>query len=376
MDSVDNNIATRKIEHIRLSLLDEVVVSDNCKQFYDEILLVHRALPGLDFRDVTLETSFLGYRLNAPLMITGMTGGHKETYSINAALARVANRFRIAIGVGSQRSMLVNRGDVEVTRTYRVVRDEAREVPVIGNIGANTLLDISVEDVVFLVEEIEADAIAIHLNPAQEVVQPEGDTRFSPIILEKVREIVRHINKPVIIKEVGFGLSMDVARDFYSIGVKIFDVAGSCGTNWALVEALRHQERSARRDVGFLLRRWGIPTPLAVIETRSVAPESIIIASGGVWDGLKGAMNLALGANIVGFARPALKAYAEGGVDAVSRFIERYIEELKTILFLTGSRELKDLRKAPVVLGPIVQSYLAQRGINPDYYLKIVRSIT
>lgn len=375
MDSGDNNIATRKIEHIRVSLLDEVVVSDNCKRFYDDIMLVHRALPGLDFRDVVLETNFLGYELSAPLMITGMTGGHKETYSINAALAKVANRFRIAIGVGSQRAMLVNRGDMEVIKTYRVVRDEARDVPVVGNIGANTLLDVSVEDIASLVEEIEADALAVHLNPAQEVVQPEGDTRFPPSILEKVREIVKHIGRPVIIKEVGFGLSMDVARAFYSIGVKIFDVAGSCGTNWALVEALRHQEHTARREIGFLLRHWGIPTPLAVIETRSAAPESIIIASGGVWNGLKGAVNLALGADLVGFARPALKAFAEGGADAVSRFIEKYIEELKTILFLTGSSELKDLREAPVVLGPTVQSYMVQRGINPDYYLKVARSI-
>lgn len=369
----DPTIDVRKVDHLRLSLLDEVDMSPLCRDLYDEIRLVHKGLPGINYEDVELGAEFLGYKLRAPLVITGITGGPPATTPINEKLAALAEEFGIGIGVGSQRAMLVNRGREEVLRSYKVVREIARDVPVIGNIGANTLQDLQLEDIIYLVESIGADALAIHLNPAQELVQPEGDTRFSSLVLDKIAEIRKGLGKPLIIKEVGFGLSMEVVKKFHDIGIRIFDVAGACGTNWAVIESYRHQADSPRSSLASILKGWGIPTPLSVIEARWASPGSTVIASGGVWNGLLAAKNIALGADLVGFARPVLKALLEGGPEAARKFLAKYIEELRAAMFLTGSRSVSELKRAQVVIGDRVARYLEMRGIDRGLYFEIAR---
>jgi len=366
----DQNISSRKLEHIDIVLNKPVDYKGLCDEYYRSIILIHQAFPGIVYDEVDLTTRFLKHKLDAPIVITGITGGHSSTVEINRRLVEVANRFNIAIGVGSQRAMLVHRHDNDVIESYRIVRRLASNIPVIGNIGLNTLSDLSIEDVEYLIEQLEPDALAIHLNPAQELIQPEGDTRFNRNLISKVEEILDNINIPVIIKEVGTGLSYETIRVFYNIGVRYFDVAGACGTNWILVEKYRGNDLD-KQFLASILSEWGIPTPLSVIETRYAAPNATIIASGGVWDGLKACKNIALGADLVGLAKPVLKHVVES-LDNAVKYMELYIESLKAILFLTGSRNLEEFARKPVVVLDPIKTYMVQRGIDPlKYFISI-----
>jgi isopentenyl-diphosphate delta-isomerase len=356
------------LEHLRIVYEKDIVFPSRCRELYDSIMLIHQGFPGIDYDEVDLRFRFLGYQLSAPIMITGMTGGHRDLIDINGSLAKLAEEYRIAIGVGSQRPILVKPSS-DVIESYRVVRKYAANVPVIGNIGANTLQDYDVKDIVRLVEIINADALAIHLNPAQEIIHPEGDTRFDEKVLDKVNELIDRLDKPVIIKEVGNGLSMETVKKFRSIGIRYFDVSGACGTNWILVEKYRSSS-PIKRIIADELSNWGIPTPLAVIEARYTAPDSIIIASGGVWDGIKAVKNLVLGADMVGFARPVLVNLLEG-YDKAREYIERYIMEMKTVMFLIGAKNLEQLHRKPVILLNNIKDYMIQRGIDPEVYNEV-----
>lgn len=339
-----------------------------CEDLYDEIILIHQAFPGIDLNDVNLETEFLGYRLSSPIVISAITGGTGEAKLINEKLAQLASRKRLALGLGSQRPILVNKS-VEVLESYRIARRIARDVPVIGNIGLNTLNDLSFEDVEYLVNVIEADALAIHLNPAQEVIQPEGDTRFNDKVLDKLELIVKNLKVPVIVKEVGNGLSKETVETLYGIGIKFFDTAGRCGTNWIIIESHRLPNDSPLRNVASIMWRWGIPTPLSVIETRWAAVDATVIASGGVWDGLKAVKNIALGADLVGLAKPILEKLLKEGFESLERFIEEYVLTMKLTMFLMGARDVRDVHSKPVVLGEGIVNYMVSRGIN---YLEFI----
>jgi isopentenyl-diphosphate delta-isomerase len=363
---------SRKNEHIHLSLRSDVTFENKCRELFSQIVLIHQALPGLRYEDIDLSTSFLSYELSAPIVIEAMTGGTRLAKKINESLALVASKYRVAIGVGSQRPIIASKFDPEIVATYRVVRDIAREVPVIGNIGVAQLAEFDINDIIRAVELIEADALAVHLNPAQEIIQPEGDRNFSTSLVEKVVELSKSLRKPIIIKEVGNGLSLEVASLFCKHGLRIFDVAGACGTSWVMIEALRCHEGSPNHVLGSKLHEewWGIPTPLSLVEVKAACPGSKVIASGGVWDGFKAAKMLAIGASMVGFARPLLKALVDAGLEGAFKYLEQYIRELKTAMFLTGTRSLRELCEKPVVLGPLVVSYLTMRGIDVAAYLK------
>ncbi len=358
----------RKYEHIEIVLRENVVYPGRCRDTYRDIKLIHMALPMIDYNDVDTSIEFLGRDLSAPLMITGMTGGHRETTEINRVLARVAEKTGIAIGVGSQRAML-EKNTPEIVYSYRVVREEAPSVPVIGNIGANTLNDIGWRDVQGLVDAIEADAIAVHLNPGQELIQPEGDTRFSSRLIDKISELVDNLSVPVIVKEVGTGLSMETVKALSDAGVEIFDVSGACGTNWMIVERYRRRDNAR---IFTAMGEWGIPTPIAVVEARWASPSSHIIASGGVWSGYEAALNIALGANMAGFALPILRAVVEGGVEAGIRFVENYISDLRATMFLAGASDIEELRRIRnMVIAGATREYLGARGIDIDIYMSI-----
>jgi isopentenyl-diphosphate delta-isomerase len=368
----DREINLRKLEHINIVLEKNVDYPDHCTEIYESIILIHQGFPGVDYDEIDLTTRFLDYELRAPVMITGMTGGHPDTRDINEKIAKLALEYGVAVGVGSQRPMLINRSD-EIVETYRIVRRTvSREIPVVGNIGLNTLNDISVDDIEYLIEQLEADALAIHLNPGQELIQPEGDTRFNMGVIDKLGKILDRIDVPVIIKEVGTGLSIETVRTFYEIGIRYFDVAGACGTNWILVEMYRSRTTDLKRDIASLLRNWGIPTPLSVIETRYAAPDSYIIASGGVWDGVKAVKNLVLGADLVGLAKPIIK-HILLDYGKAREYLERFIGLLKAVMFLIGARRIEDLTSKPVVILDPVKTYLEQRGIDVKKYVTSIR---
>ncbi|MET1160721.1 MAG: type 2 isopentenyl-diphosphate Delta-isomerase [Thermoprotei archaeon] len=369
---MDNTTKKRKEQHIDIVTKLKPIYRDKCKKYYDSIILIHSAFPGIKYSDIDTTIKFLGYELSAPIMITGMTGGYAGAIDINEKLAIIASKSRIAIGVGSQKPLLESR-DNETVKSYKIVREKAYDVPVIGNIGIDSLRKTSIEEIIELLDIIDADALAIHLNPAQELVQPEGNTDFSRDILNIIGQLVKKVNKPVIIKEVGTGLSMEVVELFYSRGIRYFDVAGSCGTNWIMVEYYR--TRGIKKYLAKLLRNWGIPTPLSVVEARCTAPNSFIIASGGVWNGLYAVKNIALGANLVGFARPILKILVKHGLEQAIKYIERYIESIKAVMFLTGASSIKELWRIPISLLSPTKDYITQRGIDIKNYMFLRRTL-
>jgi isopentenyl-diphosphate delta-isomerase len=315
--------------------------------------LLHNALPEVDRDAIDLSVDFLGKRLSAPLVIAGMTGGHRMAHEVNAVLARAAERHGLAMGVGSQRAAL-RRPDLDYT--YRVVREQAPSAFLIGNIGAPQLIDqagtppLSLDEVQSAVSMIEANALAIHLNFVQESVMPEGDRRAAGCA-EAIQRVREHLSTPVIAKETGAGMSRATAVRLKDLGVAALDVGGVGGTSFAAVEGLRAeaQGHASGQRLGEVLRDWGIPTPVALVGALQTGLP--VIATGGIRGGLDAARALALGACMVGVARPLLRAALEGDA-AVDGWIDQLLYEVRTVLFLTGSPNLEALRaRHPLVLG-------------------------
>jgi isopentenyl-diphosphate delta-isomerase len=314
----------------------------------EEVDLVHDALPELAVDEVDVSTTFLGKTLRAPLLITGMTGGTAEASAINRDLARVAEECGIAFGLGSQRAM---QRRPELAYTFEV-RSHAPTTVVLANLGLVQATATATADVVRLVEAVGADALCVHLNPAQELIQPGGDRDFRGGAATLSR-LVRELPVPVVAKETGCGISRAVAVRLRDLGVSIVDVSGAGGTSWVKVEAIRADEPG--RDLGRVFADWGIPTAAAVRATRGLG--LVCIASGGVRSGLDVAKVIALGARIAGVALPVFRAYREGGSGAARRFIERLTTELRTAMVLTGSRNIDALGRVPTVLGPRVRTW-------------------
>ncbi len=328
----------RKAEHINIALLDEVDLSYRFSWF-DSVRLSHNALPDRSFEEVDLSWRFLGYELEAPLLIEGMTGGHESSLPINEALARAAHAERIALGVGSQRAALMNSS---LIGTYRVVREVAHDVPVIANLGLSHVLgEEGIDNAKRAVDMIDADAIAIHLNPLQELIQPEGDKDFSDSLVS-IRDLVRELDVPVIVKEVGSGISYELSLTLREAGVSYVDVAGQGGTSWSLIEGRRSQEGSIEREASIRFADWGIPTPLSIMEVSRSGLN--VIGSGGVRSGLDAAKCIALGAIAAGAARPFLLAATSGGVEGVLRVVRGFKFEMRLATFLTGSLTPDQLR--------------------------------
>jgi isopentenyl-diphosphate delta-isomerase len=269
-----------------------------------------------------------------------MTGGYQGAFRINRELARVCREEGLALGVGSQRQALEQN---DFHRTFSIVREEAPEIPIIGNLGASEVASLtSVEPVRSLARLIGADAFAIHLNPLQEFLQPEGKTNFRGV-LNGIRMLAQESGLPIIVKEVGAGISAEVAERLLAAGVSVIDVAGAGGTSWAGVEALRTRDRSFAERFW----DWGIPTAEALREVnalRARGSEFTLIASGGITSGLDAAKCLALGADLVGSARPMLKALKSGGVRGLRALVQDWKKELRGIMFLTGSATIAALR--------------------------------
>lgn len=349
---MSDRIQERKLDH--LSLCAESDVSFRRKTtLLEQVQLVHQALPELSFDDVDPSVEICGKTLTAPVYISAMTGGTAKAEQINRDLAQAAQELGIAVGLGSQRPMLT---DPATARTY-AVREVAPDVLLLGNIGLVQARELSSQALADLVGQVDADALCVHLNPAMELVQPGGDRDFSRGE-ETLARLVAELPVPVIVKEVGTGLSAAVAARCRRAGVKHLDVAGAGGTSWVAVETLR--ARGEDQAVGELLWDWGIPTAASILQVR--APGTTVLASGGLRHGLDMARALALGASAAGLATPALKAQAAGGTEGVRRELATHIQVLRTVMFLCGCPNLESLWQAPRTLGPDLAAWAALGG--------------
>jgi isopentenyl-diphosphate delta-isomerase len=342
-----SGVESRKEDHIEIALRERVE-SRKETSWFEYVYLVHRALPEIDLDEVDMGVSLFGKKLSAPLIIDSMTGGSEKGAEINRSLARIASKLGIGMGVGSQRAAIEN---PELSKTFSVVREEAPETFVYANIGAPQLArGFGVEEAKRCVEMVKADALVIHLNPLQEAVQAEGEPHFRGV-LDRIKDIVDGIGVPVIVKEVGAGLSREVVALLESVGVSGFNVAGVGGTSWAGVESIRSRMKGATEKalLGETFWDWGIPTAAAILEARSVTKKPVI-ASGGIRSGLDVAKAIALGADAAAMALPVLRTLLLEGEEGAYAMLKRVVEEVRLAMFLTGSRNLNELRSARYVL--------------------------
>lgn len=347
----DDDIARRKDEHLALAATDAVAFRSRTT-LLEDVALVHSALPDLALSEVDLSTRLFGKRLRAPMVIASMTGGTPKAGEINRALATLAEERGLAFALGSQRAMQKR---PESAGTFRV-RDVAKTTLVIGNLGVVAARDQSTEDIAALVREVGADALFLHMNPAQELIQPGGDRDFRGG-LDTFARLTSELPFPIAAKETGCGVSASVARGLRAAGVKVVDVSGAGGTSWVGVETLRATGVDEEaRALGELLWDWGIPTAASVALVARVGLTPI--ATGGISTGLDVARAIALGAHAAGIARPILAAYEHGGADEVGRMLDRIERELRAVMLLTGARDLDALRAAPRVIGPSLARWL------------------
>lgn len=356
----------RKLSHIRICATERIQAR-SIKTGFEEVHLVHRALPEISHREVDASTEIFGHKLAAPIIIAAMTGGTKMAEKINAALAEAAEKLGLGMGVGSQRVALEN---PRLAYTFKIARKKAPHIFLVANIGCPQLAKgWGVKEAQRAVEMIEADALAIHLNPLQEVVQAEGQTDFRGA-LQKIREIAQSLSVPIIAKETGSGVAAEEAEALEEAGVKGIDIGGAGGTSWAAVEYHRAKKAGdkLRQRLGLLFWDWGIPTVVSLIEVKNLT-RLTVIATGGVRTGVDMAKSLALGSDAVGIALPLLKP-AMVSSDEVVKELNHLIIELKTAMFLTGAKSIRDLRKVPVVITGKTADWLEARGFKPEEYAR------
>ncbi len=331
----------RKQEHLRICVEEDVETSAVTTGL-EHFRLMHCALPEMALADVDLATPLLGKTLRAPFLISAMTGGTPAAEQINRNLATAAQRAGVAMGLGSQRAALE---DPQWVRTYRV-RDVAPDILLLANLGAVQLnYGYTVTECLRAVEMIGADALVLHVNPLQECLQPQGNTDFRGLIA-KIGEVCAALPVPVIVKEVGWGFSEDIARRLQEVGVAGLDVAGAGGTSWSRVEGYRQAAQG--RQIAEAFSGWGIPTALALRLARRGAPALPLIASGGFRTGVQAAIALALGADAVGIARPLLEAAMQSAA-ATNDVLNQFVEALRIAMFAAGVRTVKELRNATLI---------------------------
>lgn len=342
-------IAKRKADHLEVAASGRADFARST--LLEHVHLVHQALPELAVDDIDLSTTLVGKTLAAPLVITGMTGGTAEAAQVNRDLARAAQAAGIALGLGSQRAMAEH---PELAASYQV-RDVAPDVVLLGNVGAVQALAMGPTRVIELARRIGADAIAVHLNPGQELIQERGDRDFRGV-RDGIARLVEAAPIPVIVKETGCGLSREAARALADAGVRTVDVAGAGGTSWVAVEAVRAAAGSSAAQLGNELWDWGLPTAVSVAACVRGGLE--VIASGGLRTGYDVARALALGARAGGMAAPMLRAQRAGGHAAVAVAIDQVIAAIRAVCLLTGCRTASALAAAPRHLGAPLRAFL------------------
>lgn len=333
---------SRKADHIRICLEDRSQCQTTTTGL-ERYRFCHWALPDLNYDEIDLTTVFLGKTLGSPLLISSMTGGTEQARQINRNLAMLAQQHGWAMGVGSQRVAVENPA---LMATFDV-RAIAPDILLLANLGAVQLnYRYGLAECQRLVEDLGADALILHLNPLQECIQPSGDTDFRGL-LSKIESLCRQLPVPVIAKEVGNGISGPMAQQLLEAGIQAIDVAGAGGTSWAMVESERAETR-LQRQLGQTFAEWGLPTADCLIGVRSLNDQVPLIASGGIRTGVEVAKAIALGADVVGLARPLLQAACESE-QALVDAAELLVTELKTVMFCTNSPRPDALRRAGVL---------------------------
>jgi isopentenyl-diphosphate delta-isomerase len=346
-----STIEQRKADHIELCTTGDVGFVRKRTLLHD-VELVHDALPELRSDDIDPSSEILGKRLAAPLIIAAMTGGTAEAGAINRELAQLAEARGYGLGLGSQRPMLQGRHEDSFQ-----VRDQAPSCLLLGNLSAVLARDLPSDRVAELVRAVGADALCLHLNPAMELIQAEGDRDFVGVT-DALGRLARELDVPVIAKETGAGLGWRTVARLALAGVRHVDVSGAGGTSWVAVEAARAEGPAAA--VGATLRDWGVPTAASVAYAAQASPPfETIIATGGITTGLDVARALVLGAHAAGLARPVLQALRTGGSAAVHALFDRIESELRTVMLLCGARTIGDLRGVPRVVRGELRDWLS-----------------
>lgn len=337
------DIQKRKDDHIDIALTKPVTMDRSAG--FNDVELMHRALPQIDLDSISLQTTFLGHSLSAPILASSMTGGTDRSQQINRHLAEAVRELDLAMAVGSQRVMLENPG---VRPSFTVVREVAPDILLFGNLGAVQLnYGMGVHEFREAAEAIRADGMFLHFNPLQEAIQPEGNTNFSGL-LDKIETVVVQLPIPLLAKEVGSGMAPDVAAALADRQVKAIDVSGAGGTSWAQIEGMRATD-PGRQRLAQIFSDWGIPTVQSLVLCRARLPHFPLIASGGIRNGLDAAKALALGADLIGLAHPLLDP-ASHSTDAVLQMLQQFMLELRVAMFLVGAAtvaELRDHRLSP-----------------------------
>lgn len=352
----------RKDDHIRICL-DQKVQARKITPGFEDVQFVHRALPEIDKHRIDLSTTFLGHSFSAPIFVGAMTGGTSRTARINAAIAETIEKLNLGMGVGSQRAAIE---DEKLTETYAIARKKAPTAFLVANIGGVQLANgYGPKEIKRIVEMIDADAIAIHLNALQEVIQPEGQTNFSGV-LEKIAEIASEIEQPIIAKETGSGIAAEDARRLEAAGVKAIDIGGAGGTSFAAVEYYRAQgdDKLGQGKLGKSLWDWGIPTVSSLLETVKTV-KIPVIASGGIRSGTDAAKALALHADLASVTQPVLEAAVKGAAE-VERLLTSMTEEIRTIMFLVGADGIEKLARVPVVVTGKTAEWLKARRFEAN----------
>jgi isopentenyl-diphosphate delta-isomerase len=356
----------RKLDHLKINLRENVQARQKTTGF-ENVYLVHKAFPEIEREKIGLSTLVFHHKFSAPLIVGAMTGGAPRATRINKAIAEAVEELGLGMGVGSQRAAIE---DEKLEGTFAVARKEAPTAFLIGNIGGPQLVrGYSIKEAQKAVEMMDADALAIHLNPLQETIQLEGETNYVGI-LKKIGEIAEAIEVPVIVKETGAGIAAEEAKLLEAAGVAGIDVAGAGGTSWAAVEYYRAKRDGdeLRQRLGKTFWDWGIPTATSLVETvQSV--DLPVIASGGIRTGIDVAKVLVLGASLASMALPILSPATKGEKEVKKR-LQHVLEELRNAMFLVGTESIQKMKKVPAVITGKTAEWLRMRGFHPEIYAR------
>ncbi|HEX6282876.1 MAG TPA: type 2 isopentenyl-diphosphate Delta-isomerase [Nitrososphaera sp.] len=350
-------IKQRKKEGIDIPL-QKNVQAKTTSTYLEYVRLVHNALPELDYDDIDTSMTFLGKRFSAPIIIDSMTGGTDEATVINGRLGELAEKYGFGMGLGSQRAGLKSE---ELAATYSIARKNAPNAFLIANIGGAQLSKgFTIDEAKRIVKMIGANALVVHLNPLQELVQPEGEPRYKGV-LAQISELAKTIDVPLIVKEVGAGISKEVAIKLEMANVSAINIAGAGGTSWAGVEKLRAEslKDDLKKHLGEMFWDWGIPTAASLIEVRR-AVKLPLIASGGLRNGLEVAKCVALGASMAAMAYPFLQTAAQSR-ESLFAFADTILAELKSTMFLVGAKNIAALASSRYILTGMLAHEVSSR---------------